>query len=70
LLAIMKAEMKRRCPDEPRAAGKRVFNRCSKSRAAKVTIEGRRVRWSAYATKCARAGVGALGATAAGMLGH
>ena len=66
----MNAEMKRRWPDDPRAAGKRVFNRWRRSKAAKVTIFGRRVRWSAYATKWARVGVGAPGAVEAGMLGH
>jgi hypothetical protein len=47
LEAIIKAEMNRRCPDEPRAAGKRVFRRCRRRRAAKVTTGGRRVRWRA-----------------------
>jgi hypothetical protein len=45
--AIMKALMNSRWPDDPRAAGNRVFSRCRRRRAAKVTIEGRRVRWSA-----------------------
>jgi hypothetical protein len=44
LEAIIKAEMKRRCPDDPRAAGKRVLRRCNNKRAAKVTTDGRRVR--------------------------
>ena len=35
-----------------------------------MTIEGSRVRWRAYATKWASAGVGAPGATAVGMLGQ
>jgi hypothetical protein len=70
LLAIMRAEMNRRWPDEPRAAGNRVFSRCSSCRAAKVTMDGNRVRCRAYATKLASAGVGAPGATAVGILGH
>lgn len=35
-----------------------------------MTIEGKRVRCRAYATKCARVGVGAPGAVAVGMFGH
>lgn len=42
--ATMKVEMKRRCTDEPRALGKRNFNRWSRRRAAKATIEGSCVR--------------------------
>jgi hypothetical protein len=30
LEAIIKAEMKRRCPEEPRAAMNRVFNLCNR----------------------------------------
>lgn len=70
LLEIMNAEMKSRCPDDPRAAGNRDLRRCKRRSAAKVTIEGKRVRCRAYATKCARVGVGAPWATAVGMLGH
>jgi hypothetical protein len=68
--AIMSAEMKSRWPDEPLAAGYRVFNRCSSNRAAKVTIEERRVRYRAYATKRASSGVGLPRCVAVGMLGH
>ena len=45
--AIKHALMNRRWPDDPQAPGKRVFSRCRRSRAAKVTINGRRVRRSA-----------------------
>lgn len=48
---IMNAETNRRCPDEPRAAGNLAFKRWRRSSAAKVTIEGSRVRCKAYATK-------------------
>jgi hypothetical protein len=34
LEAIMKAEMKSRWPEEPRAVGKCAFKRCSKTRVA------------------------------------
>jgi hypothetical protein len=40
----MNAEMNKRCPDDPLAAGNLVFNRCSSNSAAEVTIDGRRVR--------------------------
>jgi len=66
----MNAEMNNRCPDEPLAAGNRVFNRLRRSKAEEVTIEGSRVRCNAYATKCASVGVGAPGWVAVGMLGH
>lgn len=45
--AIMKAEMKRRWPDDPRAAGNRAFRRCRRYNAAKVTDVCNRVRWRA-----------------------
>jgi hypothetical protein len=42
--AIMKAEMKRRCPLEPRAAGKRSFNLARRKRDVKTTTSGSLVR--------------------------
>jgi hypothetical protein len=54
----MKAEMNKRCPEDPRAAGKRFFNRWRRNKAAKVTQDARRVRCRAYATKWASLGDG------------
>lgn len=72
LLAIMNALMKRRWPEEPRAAGKRAFRRCSRYSAANVTDVCRRVRCSAYAMKLPSAGDGAGGmdVDSGGRSGH
>jgi hypothetical protein len=66
----MNAEMKSRWPDELRAAGNLVFNHCSSSRAANMTIVGRRLRCRAEATKSVRCGVGCPGYVFKGRLGH
>lgn len=68
----MKAEMKRRWPEEPLAAGKRDLSRERRKRAVKVTEGCRRVRCSAYATKLARSGVGDWGVVVdgGGRSGH
>jgi len=47
----MKAEINRRCPDDPRAVGNRAFRRCRRTRAAKVTELCSFVRCRAYAMK-------------------
>jgi hypothetical protein len=52
----MNAEMKRRWPLEPLAAGKRSLRRASKKRAVKTTTSGSLVLWIAYAIKCASGG--------------
>jgi len=39
--------MNNRCPDDPLAAGNRIFKRWSKSNDAKVTISGNLVRCKA-----------------------
>lgn len=44
LEAIMKAEMKSRWPEEPRAAGKRSFRRERRNKAVNTTVSGNRVR--------------------------
>lgn len=56
LLASIKAEIKRRWPDDPRATGYCVLSRFSNRRAKYTTAMGRRVRYNAYATKCDRRG--------------
>jgi hypothetical protein len=59
--AIMKAEMKRRWPEEPRAAGKRSLRRERRKSDVKTTVSGKRVRCMAYAIKFARGGQGVCG---------
>ena len=52
----MNAEIKRRWPLEPLAAGKRSLRRASKKSAVKTTTSGNLVRWIAYAIKWASGG--------------
>jgi hypothetical protein len=47
LEAIMKAEMKRRWPEEPRAVGKRALRHRNKTSTANVTDWWSLVRWRA-----------------------
>ena len=54
--AIMNADKKSLCPEEPRAAGKRVLRRWRSARAVKVTDGCNLVLCSAYAMKFASAG--------------
>ena len=49
--AIIKAEMKSRCPEDPLAVGKRAFRHWRRMRAVKVTAWCNFVRWRAYAMK-------------------
>jgi hypothetical protein len=49
--ASMNAETNKRCPDDPRAVGKRAFSRWRRTRAAKVTEACSFVLWRAYAMK-------------------